>query len=304
MRVTRLGPIFSAEQGPSWMCSHAAYPTPIELDQKRLRIFIVTRDEEGRGCVGYIDVNAEDPRRVLQISERPCLTPGPLGRFDDRGISIGNVCKINGELWLYYMGWNVMRDVPFRNTIGLAVSKDGRGEAFARPFVGPLIGRSRFDPFSVSYPFVMPPSDGRAGWHMFYGSHRGPGDREDNMEHVLTEAKSEDGIDWRPTGNGMIGLEPGEFGLSRPWYLKTNEREVLFYSIRRKNYTIGVSERDPNTGEWRRVSNDLLGSSEAEWENEASCYAALVQANGRYLMFYNGNGYGRTGIGVAEIDFE
>jgi hypothetical protein len=31
------------------------------------------------------------------------------------------------------------------------------------------------------------------------------------------------------------------------------------------------------------------------------CYAAIVPSKGRWLMFYNGNGYGRTGVGVAEL---
>ena len=43
-----------------------------------------------------------------------------------------------------------------------------------------------------------------------------------------------------------------------------------------------------------------LGISERPFENEMVCYPFVVEDNGRRLMFYNGNGFGQGGIGVAE----
>src|SRR4249919_3921741 len=117
MRVHRLGRVFAAEDGPSWMVSHAAYPTPLLLDGGRVRVFFVSRDAEGRGAVGWVDVARDDPRRILAIVDRPALVHGEAGSFDDRGIALGCVVRRGQELWLYYMGWSRAIDVPFRNSI-------------------------------------------------------------------------------------------------------------------------------------------------------------------------------------------
>lgn len=308
LRIERLGRVFGAEDGPDWMVSHAAYPAPVLLAPDHLRVFIVARDGDNRGAVGWIDVDPADPVRVTAVSPEPCLLPGGLGTFSDRGISIGCVLPHEGALWMYYMGWNKSADVPFRNAIGLAVDASGTGERFEPAFEGPLVDRSRFDPFTLSYPFVTPPGpgggpgDGR--WHMLYGTSRGGGTDEDQMHHVLTEAWSEDGIDWQPGGADVVGLAPDEFGLSRPWIVRMDGQEHLFHAIRRKQYSIGHAVRDPESenGAWQRLNADVLGPGTDAWEDSATCYPALIRAGGRLLMFYNGNGYGRTGLGVAVVD--
>lgn len=301
MRAQRMGLIFSADQGPGWMKSHAAYPTPVLVSDEVLRIFMVARDGQNRGSVGYIDVLPDAPSKIIATSQEPCLGPGALGNFSDRGISIGSICKVNGELWLYYLGWNKSQDVPFRNSIGLAISKDGTGTTFAPAFEGPIVDRSRFDPYTLSYPFVEPPRDEQSTWQMYYGTSRNGGISEENMCHVLTTASSQNGIDWTPSGNDEIELETGEYGLSRPWLLKLEEDEFAFYSIRKEQYKIGLSKRDKQSGKWIRMSEDVLGASHNEWENEASCYPGIIQINQRIYMFYNGNQYGKTGIGLSEL---
>lgn len=301
MKAERLGFIFSAELGPDWMKSHAAYPAPVLISPEILRIFMISRDNDNRGSVGYIDVSPLRPTEVIAISKKPCLGPGPLGSFSDRGISIGSICKVNGELWLYYLGWNKSQDVPFRNSIGLAISKDGTGTKFEPTFEGPILDRSRFDPFTLSYPFVTSPENNKSQWRMYYGTSRQGGVSEEEMQHVITTATSNNGIDWVPSGQDEISLESGEYGLSRPWLLKLEDDEFAFYSIRKEHYKIGLSKRDKKSGKWLRLSSDILGASKDNWENEAACYPSLIHINQRIYMFYNGNNYGRTGVGVAEL---
>ncbi|MGN6114328.1 MAG: hypothetical protein ACTHN2_02320 [Nitrobacter sp.] len=300
MRVRRLGRIFGAEDGAAWMHSHAAYPAPVLMDSSRIRLFIVSRDSDNRGSVGFVDLDTSDPTRILDVSARPCLTPGALGTFSHRGISIGSISRVGASLWLYYMGWNKSVDVPFQNAIGLAVCADGTGEHFQPAFEGPLLDRSRFDPFTVSYPFVIPPKGPAEKWTMYYGTSRAGGDREENMQHVITSASSGDGIDWRPSGADVVALKDGEYGLSRPWCCRVGGRDLMLFSIRRAKYAIGAAEISGG-GTWSRLTDDLLGPSTDPWESEASCYPATIAVQGRTLLFYNGNGYGKTGVGVAEI---
>ncbi len=303
INATRLGRIFGAEMGPDWMVSHAAYPVPLILSDGQLRLFLVTRDKENRGAVGFIDLDPSNPLTVTSVSDELCLGPGELGAFDDRGISIGSVHRIGTEVWMYYLGWNLAVDIPFRNAIGLATSSDETGTSLFREFLGPIVDRSRFDPFSLSYPFVIPAVEGSGEWRMYYGTSRSGGKVED-MHHVITVAISRDGIDWEPTGQDVIGLKAGEFGVSRPWISRIGNETLLFFSIRRATYTIGVARWNAQTGEFERMTDDLLGRSGELWETEANCYAAVIEFNDQVLMFYNGNGYGRTGVGVAQLHLE
>jgi hypothetical protein len=38
------------------------------------------------------------------------------------------------------------------------------------------------------------------------------------------------------------------------------------------------------------------------WDSEMICYQSIIECNGKLFMFYNGNGFGRTGIGYAVCD--
>jgi len=301
MEVTRLGWVFGAENGPDWMVSHAAYPTPIWLNDRHLRVFFVARDGGSRGSVGWVDLDPQDPTRVINVSETPALQPGVVGTFYDRGISLGSIHRqSDGSLRMYFLGWNKLADVPFRNSIGLAICKSGRGNQFEVVFDGPLVDRSRHDPFNLSYPYVMQPSFEGSKWHMFYGSSRGAHTDELNMQHALTEAWSPDGIDWVPAGKDVILRENGEYGLSRPWVFEVGGFRHMVYSIRRAEYALGWSIWDPLACSWHRKSADILGLG-AGWDSDATCYPAVIQMGNRTLLFYNGNGYGRTGFGVAEM---
>jgi len=54
---------------------------------------------------------------------------------------------------------------------------------------------------------------------------------------------------------------------------------------------------------WHR--DDELGSLHPlgeGWEARETCYPAVFSAKGRIYMAYNGDGYGRTGIGLARLE--
>lgn len=281
------------------MASHAAYPTPVRIDRERIRVFFIARDEGGRGTVGWIDLSAGDPMKILRVCQSPALTPGETGSFDDRGVALGNIVPFEGKLRLYYMGWNAGNGVPFRNAIGIAESTDAEGDRFERLFTGPIIDRSRHDPFSLSYPFAITEV---GGWSMIYGSHRGPGVSERDMDHSLMSATSKDGIDWQVGGGPLIALAAGELGHSRPWILEWRSQRHLLFSVRRDQYEISTA-RQQLDGTWTR--GPVLSFDDARsggWDNEARCYASHIQIDGVDYLFYNGNGYGRTGFGLAVLE--
>ncbi len=296
MRLVKIGRVLPPERFAPWMVSHAAYPTPFRVNDRTIRVFFVSRDVDARGRVGWCDVSASDPTKILQISKSPILGPGEAGAFDDSGVAIGNFVAGKDGLYLYYMGWNRSVSVPFRNAIGVAVSRDGRGEHFERLFPGPLIDRNPHDPYSLSYPFVF-----RAGdtWEMLYGSHRG--DTYSPMHHVMCRAVSDDGILWKTDDARALDLIDGESAVCRPWIFEgADGRHYQLFSSDRGRYEIGFAVRD-GTVSWRRIPIDTESLGKESWENEELCYAAHIEVQGRHLVFYNGNEYGGTGFGVCEL---
>ncbi len=129
MSWERLGRIFVPDGRTSWMHSHAANPFALPLDDDLVRIYFSSRDEENRSSIGWLDYSMRD-RAIARISERPVLAPGERGLFDDSGVSLGWIVASGERLLLYYAGWNLGVTIPFRNSIGLAVSTNG--SAFER----------------------------------------------------------------------------------------------------------------------------------------------------------------------------
>ena len=115
---------------------------------------------------------------------------------------------------------------------------DARRDRFERRVIGPILSRSSHDPYSLSYPYVVPLAD---GWRMFYGSHRGPGLSVADARHALTFATSADGLRWLPTGVDVLVPEDGELALTRPWLFERGGHEFMLFSIRRDRYTIGLA---------------------------------------------------------------
>ena len=42
--------------------------------------------------------------------------------------------------------------------------------------------------------------------------------------------------------------------------------------------------------------------SENGWDSEMVCYPHILKIDGKYQMFYCGNGFGFEGFGYAELD--
>jgi len=76
----------------------------------------------------------------------------------------------------------------------------------------------------------------------------------------------------------------------------------MYYSVRsisRHAYKLGYAESSDGIT-WKRKDDSLgIETSSNGWDSEALSYAAVVACGGREYMFYNGNGFGETGFGVA-----
>jgi len=59
-----------------------------------------------------------------------------------------------------------------------------------------------------------------------------------------------------------------------------------------------------NGVEFIRKLGNVIDVSDSGWDSEMVSYPSLLKHKNKMYMFYNGNGYGRTGFGVAISNVE
>jgi predicted GH43/DUF377 family glycosyl hydrolase len=300
------GLIFRPQGQWGWMNSHAQVPTALVLED-RIRVYVASRPKAGVSLTGYVDLDIEDPGKVITISSKPILDLGGPGSFDEHGIMPSAVVRDGDRVRLYYSGWSRLAGVaPYHNTTGLAVSRDG-GQTFAREYPGPVLDRSPVEPFSATSPCVV---EHEGTWHMFYSSGLGWLEIDGKWEHIydLRHASSSDGVEWRRTAEPALPQTFVEEALTRPTILRQGDGWDMWFSHRGSRnfrsdgdvYRIGFAHsRDLWT--WHRDDTaagiDISGTG---FDSEMIAYPCVIRVGSRIIMFYNGNGFGRDGFAWAE----
>jgi hypothetical protein len=299
LRWTKRGLLFTVPGDLDWARTHAALPIVEPLDAERARVYFSARDERSRAQIGCATINlvAADPKP--NIDREPVIRLGPRGTFDDSGATGGCMVEHAGARYLYYSGWSLAADVPFLFFVGCAISTNG-GRSFEKVSRAPLLGRDDVDPYLTASPSIL--IEGGT-WRMWYVSGTGWSDGpRPEPNYLIRYAESTDGIEWRRTGHICIGYSyPGEHAIARPHIVKDGSVYRMWYSHRGDAYRIGFAESNDGL-EWTRHDDDVgITTSPEGWDSEMVCYPWVGDVAGKRRMLYNGNGYGRTGIGQAVL---
>lgn len=308
MKWIKKGVIFAPDHNYDWMVSHASVPVVDETRPGVLRIYFGTRDTSGRSQTSYIEVEASSPANVLYIHDKPILSLGNAGTFDDSGIMPSWIVTYENKKYLYYIGWNVRVTVPYHLAIGLAISEDG-GKSFQKISEGPLLDRSIQEPFFNTAPSVLREAD---QWRMWYVSCTGWDSTDDRPEprYHVKYAESGDGVSWRKTNRVCIDHDEETGAIGRPCVYKSDNRYKMLYSYRglrnyrtdrTQSYKLGYAESDDGL-DWTRRDDAGIEQSVNGWDSEMNEYCYFYRHESRSYLFYNGNGFGKTGIGYAVLD--
>lgn len=299
-RWRKLGAIFSPSGEREWLQSHAAVPIAQYISGNLFRIYFSSRDRDGRSYTGFVVVDITRPEKLIEISSEPVLRPGELGEFDDSGAMATWLAEHNDSKYLYYIGWNLGVTVPFRNSLGVAIECDNLG--FQRYSAGPIVDRTTNEPHFVASCCVFPGED---KWRMWYLSCTGWAIQNGSATHRyhIKYAESADGISWIRDGTVAIDYaDETEYAISRPSVIRDKDCWRMWYSFRGDAYRIGYAEStDGRT--WIRRDNEVgIDVSHSGWDSEMIEYPFVFDHSGHRYMLYNGNGYGKTGLGLAVLD--
>ncbi|MEM9281867.1 MAG: hypothetical protein AAGA96_08580 [Verrucomicrobiota bacterium] len=286
------------------MNSHAAVPRVLPISPDHYRVYFSTRDTHQRSSPAFFEFSPENPLETSDLSQSPILPQASLGAFDDSGVMPSCFVQVESEIWMYYVGWNLSVTVPFRNSLGLAISRDN-GLTFERYSRGPVLGANYVDPYFTASAWVVRQQQ---QWVMLYLSCT-EWTRESNQarhHYLLKSAKSSDGIHWERNGNVAIGFRyDNEYAISAPTILIDDGLFKMWYSYRGgpdfETYRIGYAESVDGENWTRKDEEVSLDVSTSGWDSEMICYPCVFSHNEQVFMLYNGNGYGETGIGLARL---
>lgn len=309
----KLGKLFDPRdyEGQTWMHEFAQSASSLVLAD-RVRVYFSSRpkrDEKGMylSYLSYIDLDRQNPMRIVGICKRPPLELGKQGTFDEFGTNPISVIRDGDEIRVYYAGWTRCESVPINGAIGVAISRDG-GETFQRLGDGPVISYSPDEPFMMGSPRIRR-FNGK--WQLWYVSGKEWLKTEGKPEPVykIRLATSDDGINWIKYGRDLLEDRLENECQACPDVLFQDGQYHMFYSYRNSHnykvkeggYRIGYAVSDDMLNWHRRDEAAGINVSAEGWDSQMVNYPHVFMLDGATFMLYQGNEIGRTGIGLAKL---
>ncbi|MBI2045815.1 MAG: hypothetical protein HYT28_00085 [Parcubacteria group bacterium] len=303
MRWIKKGLIFKTAdyRHLEWMEGRAWVPTVEYLGEDLFKVYFGGLNAKKRSQTGFFVFNIKNPAHTLEVSEKPIIELGPLGAFDERLAIACSFAEYQGSKFIYYVGWQGTADIRYLPSIGLATSTDG-GETFTKYSRAPVFERTDDEPFGRASPFVM---YDKGIFRMWYASYRYWEMRgnESWPHYEIRSAQSQDGIHWKSDNVTCLGSDKEE-AVARPYVLKEHVVYKMWYSYRQNygSYRIGYAESLDGI-RWERMDERVgIDVSESGFDSEMIDYPCVFDHEGERYMLYNGNGFGRDGIGLAQLE--
>lgn len=303
MKWKKLGRLYNINNLCEELVSHCANPLPLHIEDDIYKIYFSGRDKHNRSSVGAVDIDIVN-RKVIREYDKPFFKCEGNTFYSD-GVSIGNWYEAYGQKYILFMSWKTKNRAHWTGEIGrLKVNGDF---SLTLDSDKPFISLDDTDKVSLSYPWVMKINN---QYIMYYGSTITWDGENGEMVHIINYAISEDGENWNKKGLAI----PYEYGFaqafSRPtvikigneynmWMSSRGPKGISKYRIYRSTSTNGIN--------WSKVSDNKnagIDVSESGWDSEMICYPYVFDHKGKKYMLYNGNGYGKTGFGLAVLEEE
>ena len=301
MKWEKLGRIFQASQQTQWMHSYTAMPMALPLGGDRYRIYFGARSIDNSPSVCYIELDINEPKNTLKVSEGPVLSAGQPGYFDDNGLYPGSILKVDEKVLMYYMGRSNGQNGLYYMAIGLAESLDN-GLTFTKVSEAPILGRTHFDPWMVTTPWVVKTGE---QWRMWYTSGIGWSSDLKNSYYHIKYTESDDGIRWQESEEVAIPLQGNETNVAAPTMLYEDGIYHMWFSFvasKEESYQLGYAISEDGRNWLRKPICDELKLSTVGWDSQCMAYPCVFKHGDSLFMLYSGNELGKHGIGLAVRD--
>jgi len=299
MRWQKKGIIFDPTGKFDWAVDTALQPTPIILNDEAIRVYAGFRNEEGISRVGWVDLDINDPTKVLQYSQKPILDIGLPGAFDDNGVVPTAIARRGEDLYLYYAGYQLVKKVRFLVLCGLAISHDN-GNTFKRFKNTPVLERSDTEfLFRVIHSILFDDNV----WKVWYGAgnHFIPGEKKTLPVYDIRYIESKDGLTFPDKGQVAVKISDDEHRVGRPYVVKRKDKYHMYFGASKISEIYCLAYAESNDGlNWERKDEEIdMENNDGDFDSEMNAYPSIIDVDNKTYMFYNGNEYGKYGIGLA-----
>jgi hypothetical protein len=297
--------------GISWAESHTQAPNALVMGDV-VRVYFSTRQKDGQSWtsrIAFADLDADKNFHIIGVSRNPALDLGELGAFDMFGAYPASVIQDAEGFLMAYGGWCRPTDVPFDVAVGLARSNDGI--KFDRIGQGPVLGKTAREPYVLSSPKIRK----FAGkYFLFYiaGVKWVNGVEKPEPVYKIRMAMSVDGASWVRMERDLIEdkipfesqASPDVFYYGGQYHMVFSFRGPSDYLVGPNSYRFGYARSDDLMVWERQDSSFPFPLGEKGWDSEMVAYPNVFFANSCPYLLYTGNGVGKTGIGIAELEIE
>lgn len=302
MKWEKKGLIYTPPFDRSWKDNSALTPTPFLLDENIIRVYASFRDKEGIGRIGYVDVAAHQPSKILKISNSPVLDIGEDGMFDDNGVILGDLIRVEDKIYMYYIGFQLVKKAKFLAYTGLAISEDN-GETFKRNKVTPILDRQNNATLFNAIHTIKYENNIFKAW-----CGAGSSWKEINgiayPSYIVQYYESSDGINFDTINyKECIKFVNNEYRIGRPRVYKDDDKYKMIYTYGtlEGHYEMGYAESKDGIN-WIRKDNEIgIKLSNKGWDSKSISYGVPLMVQDKIYLFYNGNEMGKEGFGYAEL---
>lgn len=296
----------------------------------------------GRHIILAAECSPQNPFVWDLVSSTPMVGPSAEGNIRDHGVGFPYVLARDDGPWLMYYGawgsWAPPEQAS--NRTGLAISRDeGITWDVIREAVLPLGKPGSYDAgLTGSVVVTREAPDQYFMWYTAGERYVRFGERNRGIVHVGA-ATSRDGITWekreRPAIEARLDrVEPYEAVVSKPFVLKVDGVYHMWFSVysmspgSRPNDHAGPyrREKDEDRSNWKAITRaergyriehassvdginwkrdadkPVLALTPGGFDSKNQSYPMVVDMGSQLWMFYVGDEFGSTGIGLATLD--
>lgn len=302
MKWKKLGVIIPPNKEVSWMAEYAG-PSFVRILNDQVLVYVSGRDVHNISRVGIVEVALDQENyKIIKVEPKPCLEIGQLGLFDENGASYPWLVENNGQIFMYYVGWVNGGRSRFQNYTGLAVSNDN-GFTFERIKNTPILDRTDEEPFGSGSCCVFQEGE---GWIMYYTAFEPWVEKTKNNRptYNVKKAYSKDGINWERKQEVVVDFKnEEEYVIGKPMLMRDSDCYKLWVCCRGESYRIGYAESyDQGKTYVRKDEKVGIDVSPTGWDSQSIEYAYVFDYKRNRYMIYNGNDFGKTGVGLAILE--
>lgn len=293
------------ENRPYEWVSHMMAPAPRIIDGEVIaELYVGGWNSEGVSSIFSIEIDLKN-HSYLRDSIQLRLSPGNPGTFDDNGVFPASIIETEFGWVLSYTGFQLGLQIPHFNFGGLASQENVSG-LLNRISEAPILDRADEGlTVRAGLTSIRRKTESKA-WLSAYAAGSSfeliNGKKRPNYSIFIQNNAPEN---LKKSGTLAVSYLENEHGVGRPYLIEYRDKILLFYTRRMRSFSylpgIAISTDDGHT--FGRMDHLLENVSERilGFDDEMQYFPAPLIVDDRLYVFYNGNNFGRHGIGIWEF---